>query len=314
MPFHSVLRISPHRVAADIEASIRGLLAAHAAEGVIIGLSGGIDSAVLTTLAVRTLGAGRVCVYYLYDRHSEKTSREKAELLADWLGIRLSLHDIDRAMCKRRVYRPVIMRIIGLSGFMNRWLNGRLHRMFYGETPFISTLRKGGFGGSKVKKFLYERTVGCVEESFNARHKYRRQFLEREGKKRNCLVLGAANHSECMVGWFVKDGVDDMPFSPLNKLYKTQVRQLAAHLNLPAKIQNQAASPDMAKGITDEHAMGISYAELDIILYGMENNFSDEQISEGGVTAEQIAHVRTMNWLSAWKRRGEPGPELHKAG
>jgi NAD+ synthase len=314
LSFHPVLRISSGQVAADIQANIHRLLAAHSVEGVIIGLSGGIDSAVLTTLAVRALGAGRVYAYHLYDRHSEGESKHRAQLLADWLGIKLGLHDIDPAMREGGLYRPLIMRIIELSGFMNRYLNGRLHRTFYGEAPFISTLRKGRSDGSRLKKFLYERTVGCVEESFNARHKYRRQFLEREGKELNCLVLGAANRSECMVGWFVKDGVDDMPFSPLNKLYKTQVRQLAAHLNLPAKIQNQAASPDMAKGITDEQAMGISYAELDVILYGMDNNFSDEQITQAGVTAEQIAYVRMMNRLSAWKRPGEPGPELHKAG
>ncbi|UCF44349.1 MAG: NAD(+) synthase [Planctomycetota bacterium] len=301
-------------MAADIEASIQGLLAAHSAEGVIIGLSGGIDSAVLTALAVCALGSGRVYAYHLHDRHSEEESRYRAQLLADWLGIGLSLHSIDRAMRKKRVYRPVIMRIMALSGFMNRYLNGRLHRMLYGESPFISTLRKGRFDGSKLKKLLYDRTVGYVEESFNARHKYRRHFLERRGEEQNCLVLGAANRSECMVGWFVKDGIDDMPFSPLNGLYKTQVRQLARHLNLPAKIQKQAASPDMAKGITDEHAMGISYAELDIILHGLDNSFSDEQIIEAGVTEEQIAHVRMMNMLSAWKRTDEPEPEVHKAG
>lgn len=308
------MRISPSGVAADIEAGIHGLLAAHSAGGVVIGLSGGIDSAVLAALAVRALGAGRIYVYHLHDRHSEKESRYRAQLLADWLGIKLIFHDIYPAMHKRRVYTPVIMRIMALSGFMNRYLNAKVHRVLYGESLFISTLRKGRYEGSKLKKFLYERTVRHVEESFNARHIYRRRFLERKGEEQNCLVLGAANRSECMVGWFVKDGVDDMPFSPLNRLYKTQVRQLAAHLNLPAKIQYQAPSPDMAKGITDEHAVGISYEKLDIILHGLDNDFSDEQMTQAGVTKKQIAHVRRMNSLSAWKRTSEAGLELHKAG
>jgi NAD+ synthase len=184
----------------------------------------------------------------------------------------------------------------------------------YGESLFISTLRKGRFEGSRLKKFLYDRTVRYVERSFNARHIYRRRFLERKGEEQNCLVLGAANRSECMVGWFVKDGIDDMPFSPLNGLYKTQMRQLATHLNLPAKIQQQAPSPDMAKGITDEHAMGINYEKLDIILHSLDNNFSDEQMTRAGVTKKQVAHVRRMNSLSAWKRTSEAGLELHKAG
>jgi len=72
--------------------------------------------------------------------------------------------------------------------------------------------------------------------------------------------LGTANRSEYLVGWFVKDGIDDLPFSPLIGLYKTQVRQLSEFLGLPFKIRNRLASPDMVKGITDEFALGISYS------------------------------------------------------
>ncbi len=105
-----------------------------------------------------------------------------------------------------------------------------------------------------------------------------------------------------MVGWFVKDGIDDMLFSPLNHLYKTQVRQLATYLGVPLEIRNQIPSPDMLKGIDDEVAIGIDYATLDIILHGLENNLPDKQIISLGVTIEQVSHVRRMHKLSNWKR------------
>jgi NAD+ synthase len=299
---NTLLEIDTKRAAESIEEYIQRLLDTSSAEGIIIGLSGGIDSAVLTALAVRAIGAERVHTYYLYDRGSERDSRRKAQLIADWLGIKFKLHNIDPAMHKRRIYTPVIMRIIALSGSINRWLITKLHRFFHVESPFMLTLRKDSFNGNKIKKLLYNNTIRHIEESFNARHIYRRRFLEKRAKEQNWLVLGAANRSECMVGWFVKDGIDDMLFSPLNHLYKTQVRQLATYLGVPLEIRNQIPSPDMLKGIDDEVAIGIDYATLDIILHGLENNLPDKQIISLGVTMEQVSHVQRMHKLSAWKR------------
>jgi NAD+ synthase len=292
----SLLTISAKHATESIEEYIQRLLKTQLAEGVLIGLSGGIDSAVLATLAVRALGKERVHVYYLYDRDSGKESQRRACLVANWLGLELKLHNIELMMRQRRIYAPLIMRIISLSGFVNRYLASNLYRFFYGEAPFISTLRRDSFTGYKPGKSFYNCTVRYVEAAFNARHIYRREFLEKLAKEQNWLLLGAANRSEYLVGWFVKDGID---------LYKTQVRQLADYLNLPFEVQNQQPSPDMAKGITDELAIGISYTDLDIILDGFDCNLPDKKISEAGVTRSQISHVHRLNQLSAWKRASE---------
>ena len=302
MVYSRLLEIDTEEVSQGIEDYILRLTESHGAEAVVMGLSGGVDSAVLAALVVRALGPERVLAYYLYDRDNEEESAEKAQLLADWLDIELEFYDIGPAMHKGSVYKPLIMRMMGLFGFVNRHFGTRMHRILCGEQPFLSTLHKGSFGGNRIRRFIYNNTVRHVESGFNARHKYRRKYLEDKAVTGNGLVLGAANKSECMVGWFVKDGVDDMPFSPLNGLYKTQVWQLAGYLGLPGRIRRQIPSPDMAKGITDEHAMGISYKELDIILHGLENELSEEQILGSGVTRRQISHVRRMHELSAWKR------------
>lgn len=301
----SALAIDPKRQAESIETHIRELLDNNSAQGVVIGLSGGVDSAVLATLAVRALGRERVCAYYLYDRDSSKESQDKAKLIANWLAIRLKYHNITPAMRKMKIYSPLIMKITTLSGCINRYLNARLHQLFYHESPFISTLRKGGSNSSKFKSFFYNRTVGFVEGAFNARQIYRRRFLQRSAEEKNRLVLGAANRSELMVGWFVKGGVDDLPFCPIIGLYKTQVKQLAEYLDLPSEIQNQTPSPDMVKGITDESAMGISYDILDFILFCMDRGMSDREIVSAGIISEDVRLVRMMNKLSAWKREPE---------
>jgi len=89
MPVLTALTINPKREVEEIERHIRELVDANSAKGIIIGLSGGIDSGVLAALAVRTIGRQCVRAYYLYDRDSSKQSQANANLIADWLGIEL---------------------------------------------------------------------------------------------------------------------------------------------------------------------------------------------------------------------------------
>lgn len=299
---HASLVIDAKNEAAKLEEQIRELLDANLADGVVIGLSGGLDSAVVATLAARALGHERVYAYHLYDRDSPRDSRAKADVVADWLGIGLEHHDITPAMRKMGIYLPLIMRLTSFSGLLNRHLDSKLHRLLFREPSFLSSLRRRNLKRKGIRRFFYERTLGAIEAAFNARHIYRRQFLEKRAKERNWLILGAANRSELMVGWFVKGGVDDLPFSPIIGMYKTQVTQLAKYLNLPSGIQNQVPSPDMITGITDESALGITYGTLDIILYYMDRGMSERQIVERGIRDKDVRLVRDMNNLSDWKR------------
>jgi NAD+ synthase len=300
----SLLKIDAGRAAKQIQSYIQNLVAKYSARGVLIGLSGGIDSAVLTTLAVRALGKDLVHVSYLYDRDSERESRHKARLVANWLGLELEVRNIEPLMRARGIYAPIIMRIVALSRFLNRHLLDKSCRLILSESPFISTLR-GGFNGSKFKSWVYNSSVRHIEAGFNSRHIYRREMLEKEAKDHNWLLLGAANRSEYLVGWFVKDGIDDLPLSPLIGLYKTQVQQLAAYLKIPSEIQNQIPSPDMMKGVSDESAIGMSYTKLDIVLDSMGRGLTSEEMMSVGTTEGEISLVREMNRLSFWKRKSE---------
>jgi NAD+ synthase len=108
-----------------------------------------------------------------------------------------------------------------------------------------------------------------------------------------------------MVGWFVKGGIDDVAFSPIIHLYKTQVVQLGEYLGLPEEVVRQPASPDMMKGVTDESAMAVSYETIDQVLAGLERGMSEREILSTGVSEKDLSLVRTMNRLSAWKRQGK---------
>jgi len=299
--FEKVLAIDAKSECPKIEQYIRELFKSKGTNCILIGLSGGIDSAVLATLAVRAVGADKVYAYYLYDRDSSKDSKAKAKLVSEWLGIKLKYEDITAVMQERNIYSPFIMRALGFSAHLNSMFNRFLRR----GDAFLFTLSRGSFTGSRVKRFLYNRTVSRIENAFNTRHIYRRQFLEEKSKQGNCLILGAANRSEFLTGWFVKGGIDDLPYSPIIGLYKTQVFELARYLGLPRQIQLQIPSPDMAKGLTDEGTIGIKYGTLDVILHFIEKGIPDEEIISRGIRKRDLSLVRALNNLSEWKRRPE---------
>jgi NAD+ synthase len=132
----------------------------------------------------------------------------------------------------------------------------------------------------------------------------RRVVLEKVAKEKNLLLIGSGNLSEDLTGWFTVNGIDNMPHSPIMGLLKTQVRQLAQYLNIPTAVQKRAPSADVLRGADDTLALGMSFDKIDIILHGMEHDMSDSEIMKYGLTKNQIARVRKIYKMSAWKRTG----------
>jgi NAD+ synthase len=299
------LNIDAQRCVSAIHDYLSKIVAAQSADGVIFGLSGGIDSTTLAALAVQALGFDRVHVMYLFERDSSPFLADNAQHTADWLGIPLTRHSIDAEMETTGIYDPPSMRITRRAGWINRMIHA-MYKALSGETVYLSSLRPNsiGFDRKWVEK-IYTNVMRPVEKAFQARHIQRRRILERTATERNLALIGAANKSEWMVGWFVKEGVDDLPRQPLVGLYKTQVRQLANYLQVPGTIQSQAPSPDMMKGITDEFAIGLPYRVIDLALDHLDGGTTQAQLASHGIHRKEVNLVRRMTALSTWKRRAD---------
>lgn len=272
--------------------------------GAILGLSGGLDSSVLAALAVKALGSDRVTLIYLFDHDSGRAIATNAELMAKHLDVPLEVMDISSEMKKRGVYKPLFIKLLRLSTIV-AWVSANSYRLICGETPFKSTLRVGRGEVLKpwYKRLLFGLTMHHVDAGFTRRHLFRRTILERFASERNLSLIGAANMSEFEVGWYVKDGIDDLPNQPMTGLYKTQVRQLAHELGLPEPVSTQLPSPDMAKGVTDEFGIGHDYKDVDIVLDGFAAGLTDSQIAAFGIPQGEIDDIRELMELSDWKRQ-----------
>jgi len=120
----------------------------------------------------------------------------------------------------------------------------------------------------------------------------------------NRMVMGTSNKTELITGFFTKHGDGGVDLMPLADLYKTQIRQLAWHLNVPENIIKKPPSPGFFPGQTDEGELGIDYTTLDLILFSLEKGVSTQRIAEDlKIEVDQVETVQRRIKANEHKRR-----------
>ena len=152
-----------------------------------------------------------------------------------------------------------------------------------------------------------------------ADHKRRGNFMARtrmavlydQSAALDALVLGTGNRTESLLGYTTLWGDMACAFTPLGDLYKTQVRQLAVHLGVPPRIIEKPPTADLWQGQTDEGEMGLTYGEVDRLLYNMfELGMGDDGLEAEGFSRAFILKVRGIIESSSFKRCMPPFCEL----
>jgi len=122
----------------------------------------------------------------------------------------------------------------------------------------------------------------------------------------NRIVVGPSDKSETMMGYFTKWGDVAADISPLMDLYKTQVKQLAAHIGIPTEITAKPSTPQLWPEQLAEEELGIKYEVLDLILLGLENFMSTEDVAtQLNLRLKVVEDVKTR-WLSTEHKRRAP--------
>lgn len=118
------------------------------------------------------------------------------------------------------------------------------------------------------------------------------------------LVMGTSNKAELLLGYGTLHGDLACAFNPLADLYKTQVRALAAHLQLPQALLDKPPSADLFPGQTDEAQLGWSYPELDAALHCLvDEQQPPEAVAAAGHDPALVEHVVRLMRAYRFKRR-----------
>lgn len=254
-------------------------------QGAVVGISGGIDSAVVGKLCVEALGRSKVYGLILPERDSSPETVGDAVLVCEYLGIEFAVRPITKVLRSMGVYRLEPPAMFIPRRIQENYVRKKLRELSSSDNPFIDDLESEG-----NEKFL----KGLAY--YRVKHRVRMCMLYLEAEKRNYAVVGTTNKTEETIGFYVKWGDDAVDIEPIMHLYKTQVYQLAEILGVPERILRKAPSPDLVPGITDELMFGMSYEELDRILMKQEKGENLETEVD-----EKVEMVRKI--LKATKKR-----------
>jgi len=250
--------------------------------GLVVAISGGIDSTVSAALAVRALGPARVFTLILPERDSSDDSAARANILAQHLGVRSETVDIAPALEAIGCYRA-------------RDAAVRTALPEYGEGWKFKIVIDGGTEG-RINRFRliaeapdgtpHERDLGLSEyltivAATNFKQRLRKTLEYFHADRLNYAVVGTPNRVEYDQGFFVKNGDGSADVKPIAHLYKSQVYGMARHLGLPERLCNATPTTDtysLSQG-QDEFYFALPYRQMDLALWALNHDVPAAQLA-----------------------------------
>jgi NAD+ synthase len=265
-------------------------------KGVVLGLSGGIDSTVVAALCVRAFGPASVLGIFMPEQDSDPESLRLGRQVADWLGIQTVLEDISPSLLGAGCYRrrdEFIRRVFPEYG--PGWKNKVVLRKANGTAGYnvFNLVVRGPHGEEKEARMPPEVYLGIVATT-NMKQRTRKQIEYFHADRLQFAVAGTPNRLEYDQGFFVKNGDGAADVKPIAHLYKSQVYQLAAHLGAPEEICTRPPTTDTYSlaQTQEEFFFGISLKTLDVCMYALDHGIPAETVAPVvGLRPEQVLDI-----------------------
>ena len=228
-------------------------------ERAVIGVSGGVDSALSCVLTARALGPKNVLALFMPYASTTSESRQHAQIIIEQSGVDSETVEIT----------PMV--------------DPLLSEISEGER-----IRRGNIMARMRMIILYDRST-----AFKG------------------LVVGTGNKTEILLGYSTLYGDSACAINPLGDLYKTQVRQLARALEIPAEIIEKPPSADLWAGQTDEDELGFTYEQVDrLLVLIVEERYEPDACVAAGFQRELVETVLKRIRGSQYKRLMPPIAKL----
>lgn len=264
--------------------------------GLVLGLSGGIDSTVCAALAVQALGPERVLGLLMPESHSADESTPLGRLAADHLGIPTLLEDITPALEALGCYRrqvEAIRRVLPEYG--DGWRSKLVLPSVVDHDGYrLHTLVAEAPDGRRIQARLTPAAYLELVAATNFKQRVRKMIEYHHADRLVYAVLGTPNRLEYDQGFFVKNGDGAADVKPIAHLYKTQVYALAGHLGLPREIRERPPTTDTYSlpQSQEEFYFSLPYALMDRCLAAHDRGLpAEEAASLTGLTPSQVARV-----------------------
>lgn len=259
------LKLSPDALKLDwplvtdrIKRFIKDYINKSGAKGIVVGVSGGVDSSTTAALASLAIGGEKVLALSMPEEETySDTDIKHIQMLAEKFGFQLETIDLS----------PIL-------------------KAYYSSLPIYDEKEKRSKGNLKARTRMI-----CLY-----------YYANRLGR----IVCGSSDKSETMMGYYTKWGDVAADISPLMDLYKTQVRQLATYIGVPKEIVTKPSTPALWPGHLAEEELGIKYETLDLILLGLENFLTSEEIARQlNLPLKLVLEIKTR-WLTNEHKRRAP--------
>jgi NAD+ synthase len=289
-----ILRIDCEAEADHVCDFIRQQVSDQKREGAVVGVSGGIDSALIASLCVRALGKDRVLGLILPEKESSPDSAAFAAKLNEKLGVKTITDDITPTLEGFGTYRRRDEVIRAIFPEYNTQYKSKItlpaDLLARDAFNFFSLQIENGQGNVRSAR-LDSRGVQTIVAASNTKQRTRMMYLYYYAEMNNYLVCGTTNRSEDIQGFFVKYGDGGVDIEPIAHLYKMQVYQLAEYLGVIKEIIDREPTPDTYSFTQsdEEFYFRMPYATLDLLLYAWENKVPLKEVCVAmQLTEEQV--------------------------
>ncbi|EJN02155.1 NAD(+) synthase [Phyllobacterium sp. YR531] len=265
--------------------------------GLILGLSGGVDSSVCAALAARAVGAKNVLCLFMPENDSDPDSLRLGRLVADTFGLESLVEDIGTSLeamgcyARRDDFIKQIEPEFGPGWASKIVIANALTNEGYNISSLVLQRPDGTIKKLRMPSSVY---LGIVAAT-NMKQRTRKQIEYYHADRMNYAVIGTPNLLEYDQGFFVKNGDGAADLKPIAHLYKSQVYQLATYLGVPTEITSRPPTTDTYQlaQTQEEFYFALPYGQMDQCLYGLNTSMP------AAVTAKS-AHLTEEQVLRVW--------------